>query len=160
MNRFASVIRKISLVAVIVGGCFLIALMMLNLVNVLTRAFGGIILGAHELTELIIVVTVAGSFAYVTIERGHIVVGLIVDRLSKLPRGILYTITSTISVAIIAFIVWANIEVVTTRWLSESSKILGVPWLPFRLVFVIGLTLFGLTHLLEIYNGLRMLRKK
>lgn len=160
MDNLSNIIRKISLVAAIIGGIFLSILMILTVVNVSARAVGGIIIGTHELSQLIIVVVASGSFAYATIEGRHVVMGVVVNRLSKFPRGILLVITSVISLVIIGLMVWANIVVLQSRWFIEFSDMLDIPFLPFRFVFVIGISLYCLVLLLEIYNGIRMVRKK
>lgn len=160
MDNLSNIIRKISLVAAIIGGVFLTILMTLTLVNVIARAFGGLVVGTHELSQLIIVIAASGSFAYATIEGRHVMMGLVINHLSQFPRGILLVITSVISLAIIGLMVWANILVLESRWFVEFSDMLDIPLLPFRFIFVIGLSLYWIVLLLEIFNGIRMVMKK
>jgi TRAP-type C4-dicarboxylate transport system permease small subunit len=160
MDRITNVVERISLVIATISGFVLLSLMVLTVANATFRSMGGVILGTHELSQLIIVVAAAGSFAYATLARRHIVIGIVIDHIAQLPRGILFTVTSAISLFIIAFMVWANVEVISARWFAEYSDVLEIPWLPFRFVFVFGLTFFGLVLLLDIYKGLSGVMKK
>ena len=90
---------------------------------------------------------------------GHIVIGIVVNRLSVLPQAIFKICTSIISIVVVGLMTWANILVLNSRWLEEDTIVLGIPVLPFRIIFVTGFCFFGAALLVNIYKQINRIRK-
>jgi TRAP-type C4-dicarboxylate transport system permease small subunit len=155
MNNFANTLRRIIVATTTLGGISLALLMVFTVANVIGRLLRFSILGFMEISVFLIIVAAACALAYTTWEQGHVVVTIVVDRLSQLPRRILGIITSLISLSVIAFIAWASVGVLRERWLREISEMHDIPFLPFRIIFVFSLVLFGLVLLIHTYKWLK-----
>jgi TRAP-type C4-dicarboxylate transport system permease small subunit len=155
MNHLANAIRRITSVTAAISGIFLLLLTTFTVANILLRFVDLSILGFYEISVFIIVVAVACAFAYTTWERGHVVVMMVVDRLSQLPKRISVLITSVISLFVVALIAWASVLTLRERWLGELTEMHDIPFLPFRFIFVFGFALYFLVLLVQIYKSLR-----
>jgi TRAP-type C4-dicarboxylate transport system permease small subunit len=159
MDKFAKVIRRATFFSTIVVCVFLLILAILTTINVIVRGLGGNILGNTEISVLLAIIAVSCAFAYTTLERGHISVTMLVDHLSKPTRAILEIVTSTISLAFIALIIWGSIKLLPNK-LDEQTFIHHIPILPFRIIFVLGLILFCLVWVVNIYERFKVVRMK
>ena len=151
MNTF----RKISTIGAKVGSCFLAGIMFLVVASIIIRPFGRAIPGSYELIELLIVVTVAFSFAYTTINQGHIVVNLLVSRFRPRTQAIIAIFIWLLSLGIWAVIGWASTDLMLDKWLRERSHFLEIPFLPFRIVWVFGILLFCVAMAIEVYKAVK-----
>ena len=144
MHRFVKIIERITRGCSLISSVFLLAVMLLIVANVVLRFFGRIIPGHYELVSLLIVVSIAFTLSYTAIHKGHIAMGLIISRVSRRKQLIIGAFTTILSIAVWVVITWASILVINEKWLSEVSNMLMIPFLPFRCVWVLGLSLFCL----------------
>ncbi|HUT67207.1 MAG TPA: TRAP transporter small permease [Dehalococcoidales bacterium] len=138
MDYFVKIMRRAGGVGAFLSGAFLTGMMLLIMANVIIRLFGGVVLGSYELTELMVVVVVSFALVYAMLEKGHVVVNILVDRFPRRVRLAFEALTHAISLGIWAVIAWASYNVLVERWLKEQSEMLSVPYSPFRLVFLLG----------------------
>lgn len=143
-----------------VGAASLVGVMVLIVASVIFRRAGHVVPGTYELTELMIVVTVAFALGYAALKKSHIVIKIVVARLPQRTQAILEAVMSFISLATWAAVAWAGFIIVSKRWLSENSETLSVPFLPFRLIFLFGLILLCLIYLIDIFRALSQAVKK
>ena len=143
-----------------VGAASLVGVMVLIVASVIFRRAGHVVPGTYELTELMIVVTVAFALGYAALKKSHIVIKIVVARLPQRTQAILEAVMSFISLATWAAVAWAGFIIVSKRWLSENSETLSVPFLPFRLIFLFGLILLCLIYLIDIFRALSQVVKK
>ena len=161
MDYFANVIRRIGGIGTTVGAVFLIGVMLLIVANIVYRILGGVIAGTYELIGLLIVVTAAFAIVYAALERGHVAVNIIVSRLPQRPRAILESFTLVIGLGLWALIAWGSVRLISESVLvREKTVLLGVPFLPFRCFWELGLLLFCLVLLIDLVKVLsRMVNK-
>ena len=150
MNLFEKVIYNASRWGVVASGAFLVAIMVAIVLDIILRLARIPVIGSYEITQLLIVVTVAFALPYTALKKGHVVVDLLVSRLRERSLLISSTITIFLSLVIWGLVVWASIGVLEEKWTREASFTLQIPYLPFRFAWVIGLTLFCLIYLLEV----------
>ena len=143
-----------------VGAASLVGMMVLIVASVIYRRAGHVVPGTYELTELMIVVTVAFALGYAALKKSHIVVRIVVARFPQRTQAILEAVMSFISLATWAAVAWAGFIIVSKRWLSENSEMLSVPFLPFRLIFLFGLILLCSIYLIDIFRALSQAVKK
>jgi len=140
-----------------VGAVFLTAMMLLIVANVVYRLLGHVIAGSYELSELMIVVTAAFALGYAALEGSHVAVRVLTSRFSRRVQLVLGAVMAFISLGVWGVIAWTGTSVVTERWLSERTDLLEVPFLPFRLIWILGLGLVCLVYLAEVVQTLRKL---
>jgi TRAP-type C4-dicarboxylate transport system permease small subunit len=152
--------RRIGSGGMAIGAAFLTAMMVLIVANVIYRLFGHVIPGSYEMSELMIVVAAAFALGYAAIHGSHVVVKIVVTRFSQRWQAILTVIMSLISIATWAIIAWATADVLSKRWLTEVTDLLDIPYLPFRIILVVGLVFLCLIYVTDLVSALRQVTKK
>jgi len=142
------------------GAAFLVGMMVLITASVISRRAGHIIQGTYELCELMIVVTAAFALGYAALNKTHIAIKVVVERFPQRAQAILEAVMSFISLATWATVAWTGFLILSKRWLNEASEYLSVPYLPFRLIFLLGLVLVCSVYLIDIIRALRQARNK
>lgn len=141
MNAFEKVVQFvtekmawISMVAVV--SC--VALVMTDVIKY--NLFQGQIPGTHELVELIASVIMSTSIAYVTFVRGHVSVGIMVDRFRPRTQAFYDLVNGIISLAFTAWLT-VGVFIMAMRNLRYGwvTGVLQIPRAPF--MFLIGATL-------------------
>jgi TRAP-type transport system small permease protein len=97
--------------------------------------------GAMEINELMMVIVAFLALAYCTMHRSHIIVEVILFRLSKRTQAILNSISSIGGVIITALIFWQTALHGWIELLSPTGKItmlLSIPIAPFLLLAAAG----------------------
>ena len=153
MRHYINVIGRIVRGGTTFGSAFLIVVMLIIVANVGFRFFGRIIPGNYELVSLLIVVSIAFTLSYTAIHQGHIAMKIIISRVSQRNQIIIGAFTTIVSIAVWAAIALASIAVINEKWLSEVSNMLLIPYLPFRCVWVLGLFLFCLVLLSDLFKA-------
>jgi len=152
--------RRLSSDGVAIGAAFLTGMMVLIVANIIYRLFGHVIPGSYEISTLMIVVAVAFALGYAAVHNSHIVVKIVVARFSQRWQSILGVLMSLISIGTWAVIAWASYNVLSQRWLTEMTDLLDIPYLPFRMIFVLGLVVFCLVYVTDLVNALRQVVKR
>ena len=152
--------RRLSTDSVAIGAAFLVGMMVLVVANIIYRLFGHVIPGSFELSELMIVVAVASALGYAAVHKSHIVVKIVVSRFSQRWQAIIEVLMSLISLATWAVIAWASFNVLSQRWLTEVTDLLDIPYLPFRIIFVVGLVLLCLVYVTDLFRALSQAVKR
>jgi TRAP-type C4-dicarboxylate transport system permease small subunit len=162
MGHFAKVVHRIAGVGTVIGAGFLIGAMLLMVANIVYRFFGGVIAGTYELVGLFMVVTAAFALGYTALRQGHVVVKIVVSRFSKRTQAIIESFTSAIGLGLLALIVWESVWLTREKVLvgGEESAMLGVPFLPFRCAWMLGLFLFCLVLLIDLLKALSRVKSK
>jgi TRAP-type C4-dicarboxylate transport system permease small subunit len=145
---------------VAIGAAFLTGMMVLIVANIIYRLFGHVIPGSYEISTLMIVVAVAFALGYAAVHNSHIVVKIVVTRLPQRWQSILGVLMSLISLATWAVIAFASYNVLSQRWLTEMTDLLDIPYLPFRMIFVLGLAILCLIYITDLVRALRGVLKR
>jgi len=160
MDYLANIVRRTGGLGMALGATFLVGIMVLIVANIVYRLMGHVIVGSYELTELMIVVSVAFALGYAALRKTHVVVKIVVSRFPQRAQAILEAFMSLISLATWAVIAWAGFLILSERWLREESEMLYIPFLPFRFVFLFGLILLCLIFLLDLLRALSQAVRK
>lgn len=148
-------VNRITKGGVFVGGFFLIIGMLLLMSNIFGRFINFVIPGSYETFELLMVIPVGFGLAYAGLHQGHVVVNLIVSRLPPRLRAAAEVLAALLSLAIWVLIAWGGAHLAFESGLHEISDVLGIPYLPFRIVWVIALILFCLSYFLDLHQAVR-----
>lgn len=135
------VLGKLSKMLNVVGGTALTFMMVLTVADVLMRAFGRPILGAYEIVSLLLCVVIGFGIPRVSMDRGHIYMEFIVERLPKRARAVMNTITRLTGIVLFAIIGYnlfrLGNEFYTT---GEVSPTISIPFFP--VPYAIGVCCF------------------
>ena len=142
-----------------IAALVLAAMMILTVVDIVGRFFfNHPIGGVTELTSLMLVVIVGLSLGWCALERGHVKVDLVMDRL---PQKAQYVIDNFLLIAtFLLFVVITWRTFVETTESESSSSILRLPLTPFQWFFSIGLLLFCICILIIIIENFVQRSKK
>lgn len=155
MEILSSIVRRVTKVGTVAAGVFLLGAMLLIVTGVIVRFFNIAIVGSFELMQLMMAVTIAFALVYAALQKGHVVVKIIVSRFPTRLGAIVGIAVSFLSLAIWGLMSWAAAQMVYEKGLREVSETLEVPYLPFRIVFILGLLLFSLTYVSDIFEGFK-----
>jgi len=154
--------RGLSPLTAVVGkvGSGVIAVMMLLTVSdvVGRRVFGQAVLGAYELSEVMLVIVVFFTLSYVELLRRHISIDLVLSRLRQRTQDVIDSIMYVFFLILFCVLTWQlclyAIEVHQNN--QVISVTLGAPVLPFVALAALGSALLSLVvfmHLLLFLAG-------
>ncbi len=140
-------IKLLSLLA-----CGVLAIMLLVVfINVIGRfLFNKPFTGTVELVELIMVIIGFFAMAYTAMKRGHVIVDIMVCRLSRRTQAIMSRIVLFLSFGIFATVTYQGtmIALYYARHMEQASTVLKVPFAPAWFVMVLGCLLLCLKLLM------------
>lgn len=128
-----------------------IAIMLLNCADVfMSKVFTKPIAGAYEITQLLMLCTVIGSYAYGQTMKKHINMGLLVSKFPIVPRYLITGILGAASVAITVIIAIAAFQQAGVAMNKQTvTGTLFIPWWPFYIVEGICMLVFAVTLLYD-----------
>lgn len=108
-----------------------VTIMLLIVGNVLLRIVWKPILGTYDLVSFLGAVLISFALAHCAVQKGHVAIGVVVERLSQRAQAITDSITGIFSVGIFAVMGWQCIVYATKLWQSNVlSLTLLVPYFP------------------------------
>jgi TRAP-type C4-dicarboxylate transport system permease small subunit len=133
------------------GAGVLVLMMFLTAMDVLLRYFlNSPISGALELTQYMMLIVVVSGLALCTVEKSHVRVEVIVERLPRKIRTVLYCITSLLSLGL--FSLMTRQAVIYAGFLRDGkliSPVLFIPAFPFAILLALGTAVFCLAIFAE-----------
>ena len=155
MTGYEKSIRSISRSLNIVGGVFLMIMMLLTVANIIGRAAYGPILGTPEIVGFALVIVVGFGLAYTAVRDGHVTVELLVTRFPQRVQAIINIVTSLLGIGVFALIAWQS---AMYGWrqslLGEYAPVLKFPIPPLRYIFVFGCIVLCLALALHLYKSI------
>lgn len=151
LNQFT---HKISMLAVF-------TVMLLTFGDVAGRYFVAPIKGAYELTEIGLIVMVFFSLGYTQRMRGHIAIGLLVDRFPPKIQALTDALMYLLSAVLILFMSWQLW--VYAGSLRDSNSVTGdlsIPVFTFVWIAVFGSLQFALMFLVDFIKSLQRVVKR
>jgi TRAP-type C4-dicarboxylate transport system permease small subunit len=155
MDRFEKVLNRLANWGVGLGGAFLVAIMLVVVTTVVTRLFKIGFTGGIEMVEVFIVVTVAFALPYTALKKGHVMIDAITSHLKPRTRAIILCFTMFLATVIWGFITWASVLIAQEKMFTELSYFMKIPYLPFRVIWIVGLTLFTLMYVLDFAKSIK-----
>lgn len=130
-----------------VAGCTLVAMMLLSVVNMILRVVYVPFGATAEVVGWLSAVTIAFALGYTQINRGHVAIGILVDRLSGRVQSVVNSVGSLISMILFVIVAWKMFfYAVRLRDIGVLSESLSMAFYP--IVFAIALAFIGLTLVL------------
>lgn len=158
MATLQAILWRISRVGSVLAGAGLITGMLLVTASVTARFFSSSVAGSYELTQLAISVTIVFGLAYTGLQRGHIVVEVVVQRFHPKVRGASAVFVSLLTIGFWVLVAWAGARFALDTGLGETSETLDVPYLPFRVLLAVGALLLSLTYVSTVAAGYRRMK--
>ena len=134
-----------------------VLMMGIVVLDVLLRLFRRPLPGAYDMVSLLGAVVISFALAYTAVEKGHITVEFLVDKLSSRMQGIVEAITGMVGAAFFAMAAWQCIGFAGRLKASgEVSLTIQIPTYPFVLGIAVGCSLLSLVLLL---GGIKAARR-
>jgi len=102
--------------------------------------------GAIEIVEFMMVIVVFPSLAWAALEKQHVKVEVVVSHFSPKIRGIIDSITMTLTLVTFLIITWRCIieAMKSTFQTVMRSSLIGLPYYPFKWIMAAGFVMFSL----------------
>jgi TRAP-type C4-dicarboxylate transport system permease small subunit len=162
MSAFERIVTKVSKWLIYLAGTLMGIMMLLTMVHVVGRyGFNHPIFGQSELVGLVQVVAISFAGAYTIIQRRHVTIGLVIDRLS--PRHQLFAdiFSYTVSLFFTAVAAWQTFAYAGTLARSgKMTEMLKIYFAPFYFIIAIGWALLCLGIIAVVIDAVRRVVKK
>jgi TRAP-type C4-dicarboxylate transport system permease small subunit len=131
MELMFGILRKVSKVLNIIGGIALTFMMFLTVADIIMRAGGKPILGTYEIVSLSLALVIGFTIPQTSLDRGHVYMEIILDRLSVKGKAVLNTFTRLLCILLFVIIGY-NLFVIGNefRMSGEVSSTLKIPFYP------------------------------
>jgi len=131
MDYTFGILEKISRILNIIAGIALTFMMFLTVSDILMRSGGHPILGTYEIVSLSLAIVIGFSIPQVSLERGHVYMEIVLNRLSRNSRNVLNTLTRLLCIMLF-IIIGYNLFLVGNEFLAsgEVSSTLKIPFYP------------------------------
>jgi len=97
-------LRTVSKLLNIIAGISVTVMMLLTVADVLLRAGGHPIIGTYEIVALLLAIVIGFGIPQVSLDRGHVYMEFLLQKLSKNARNMMNTITRIFCLILFAFI--------------------------------------------------------
>jgi len=160
MRHFEAFINALANRANWIAAASLVIMMTLTTFDVILRLFRKPIPGTYEVVGMLGALVVSFSLAYTSIEKGHIAVEFIVQKLSERKQKIITAIVEFTSFIFFIIVSWQSyVYALSLRNSGEVSMTIQMPTYPFVLGIALGstiLTLILLNEFIKAVKGLRL----
>lgn len=131
MDSVYNVLVRISKWLTVVAAVALTFVMLLTVADVLGRAFGHAVLGTYEIVSTMLGVVIGFCLPKVTIDRGHVSMEFVLEKLSTRKRAAVNTLTRLICLILFALIAYNLVSIGNEfNHSGEVSPILEIPFFP------------------------------
>jgi len=141
MEALFRILLRVSKVLSYVGGAALTFMMCLTVADVLMRAGGRPILGTYELVSLSLAIVIGFTIPKVSLDRGHVYMEILLEKLSKRDKAIMNTFTRMLGLILFAIIGY-NLLLIGNEFRAsgEVSSTLKLPFFPIS--YFVGICCF------------------
>ncbi len=151
-----SVVEKMSWIAMVA----IVLCMALVVSDVAKRVIIGIpVRGTFELVELIAGVILCMGIGYVTFVRGHVAVGILVDRFQPRVQAIFTLVTSIIALGSSLWLTRAMVRMALRNMeRGEITGVLKIPTYPFNFVMALALSVMCVVLVRDLIKAVIIIR--
>ena len=131
METLIRILQRVSKILSTIGGAALTFMMCLTVADVLLRAWGRPILGTYEVVSLTLAIVIGFTIPKVSLDRGHVYMEIVLEKLSKRDRAIMNTFTRMLGLILFAIIGY-NLFLIGNEFHAsgEVSSTLKLPFFP------------------------------
>ncbi len=155
MNALEKFIQILNRILIWIGGCFILAMIVLTCANILLRLVWVPVKGTYELMGFFGAVATAFALGYTQTKKGHISVDVLVLSFSEKTRRILNVINCLVCMAFFAFVGWQIAKYAgVLRSSGEVTQTLRIIYYPFTYAVSVGCGVLALTFFTEFLRSL------
>jgi TRAP-type C4-dicarboxylate transport system permease small subunit len=141
METLIRILLKVSKILSYIGGAALTFMMLLTVADVLMRANRRPILGTYELVSLSLAIVIGFAIPQISLDRGHVCMTILLDKLSKRKKAILNTFTRIL--CIILFVIIGYNLFLIGREFHTSGEVTPTVKMPFfPIAYFVGVCCF------------------
>ncbi len=131
MGRLSSILFGTNKFLSYIGAAALTFMMLLTVADVILRAGGRPILGTYEIVSFSLAIVIGFTIPKVSLDRGHVFMEIVLDKVSKKNKAILNTFTRLLCLVLFA-IVGYNLFLIGNELITsgEVSSTLKLPFYP------------------------------
>ncbi len=131
MGSLYGILLKINKILSYVGAAALTFMMLLTAADVILRAGGRPILGTYEIVSFSLAIVIGFTIPQVSLDRGHVFMEIVLDKVSKTSKTILNTFTRLLCLILFA-VVGYNLFLIGNELITsgEVSSTLKLPFYP------------------------------
>jgi TRAP-type C4-dicarboxylate transport system permease small subunit len=153
------IIRVVSRVLGYIATGFMMFLMLLTVADVFLRYFfSAPIIGATEISRLMMIIIVFPALGWAAIDRVHVRVDLIVSRIPPRVQGIFGSITFLFALVTFGIITWQSFLEATV--VNRQTSLIHLSFTPFYWVMSVGFVIFCLAIAVLIIEDVTKVVKK
>ncbi len=161
MYRIEKAIHTLAAKANWISIAAILGMMVITVLDVILRFFRRPIPGTYDIVGLLGALAISFSLAYTSVEKGHIAVEFLVQRLSEKKRAMVDSITSLVSTLFFFLASWrCYLYALDFKSGGEVSMTIKMPVYPFVLGTALGCALLTLVLALSFARSLREAIKK
>jgi TRAP-type C4-dicarboxylate transport system permease small subunit len=135
----------------LLGGIFLVGMIVLTCANILSRLVWVPITGTFEMMGFFGAIVTAFALGYTQVKKGHIAVDVLVNRFSDKTKKVLSLINNTICGLFFLIAAWQiAVKATTLMKTGEVTETLQVIYYPFTYAVAFGCLVLSLTQITEI----------
>ncbi len=129
--RLYGVLLTVNKILSYIGGAALTFMMLITVADVILRAGGRPILGTYEIVAFSLAIVIGFTIPKVSIDRGHVYMEIILDKVSKRGKAALNTFTRLLCLILFA-VVGYNLFLIGNELITsgEVSSTLKLPFYP------------------------------
>jgi len=141
LERLYGILLRVSRILGYIGGAALTFMMFLTVADVILRAGGRPILGVYELVALSLAIVIGFTIPKVSLDRGHVYMEILLDKLSKRNKAIMNTLTRILCTFLFVIIGY-NLFLIGHEFHTsgEVSSTLKLPFFP--IAYFVGVCCF------------------
>ena len=160
MGSFEKFINRLSNWGAALAAVFIGLIILLITFSVVFRAFHIALPGTFDLVETLIVVGIAFALVYGQLEDRHLRADIAIERLKGRVRSAIESFLGVLNIVYWFTLLCAAIFMITKKWGGEeTTDILQVPVVPFRIVWVLALVLMFFLLVFRLIHHLSALIK-
>ncbi|MBM4025737.1 MAG: TRAP transporter small permease [Planctomycetes bacterium] len=103
---YAAFLRRAVAALAVVAGVAVALMIVVTCVDVIGRRMGRPLKGAYDLIELLGAIAITGALPYTTVNKGHVAIEFLLQKLSGRGRTLLIVLAEGLSLFLFAFLTW------------------------------------------------------
>ena len=152
-STLGKVLKIVTKILDTIGGVALTFMMLLTVADVLMRAMGHPIVGTYEVVALSLALVIGFTIPKVSLDRGHIRVDLVIEKVSKRTRALLNIFTRLVCLILFLIITYNLFAVANElRASGEVSPTIQLPAYPVAYGVAVCCFIECLVFVLDIVN--------
>jgi len=161
LNHVEKIVHGFSRMLNRVSGVALVAMMGLVFGNVVLRSLWHPILGTYEFVGFLASVTISFALAHCAVNKGHVAISLLVDRLPARLRALLDVLVAAIGSGLYLLLAWQCSKYALNIWhTGEVSLTTETPFYPFIFGVAFGLLMLAAVLVVDLVKSLGKALKK